>query len=157
MSRIDQPSSSGHRSAHDAERGSGVLTVCFVLLFPIRLLLRCRLSSLSQVPFSPPGVDCDVGNLAIDKRGLMLKKTGMVSVVPLLACVAHAQTKEFVFFYDLSGDARKMEFDRLTKYLGRGWVRRRRASNQPNQHACSIASCTPAALISPHLMASYHC
>ena len=132
MPRIDQPSSSGHRSAHDADRGSGVLTVCFVLLFPIRLLLRCRLSSLSQVPFSPPGVDCDVGNLAIDKRGLMLKKTGMVSVVPLLACVAHAQTKEFVFFYDLSGDARKMEFDRLTKYLGRGWVRRRRDTNQPN-------------------------
>lgn len=122
------------------------------------------MSSLPQVPFSPPGVDCDVGNLAIDKRGLMLKKTGMVSVVPLLACVAHAQTKEFVFFYDLSGDARKMEFDRLTKYLGRGWVRRRRL--QPAKpclspsmawHACSIASCTPAALISPHLMASYHC
>jgi len=84
--------------------------------------LEVDLVDPAKVPFSPPGVDCDVGNLAIDKRGLMLKKTGMVSVVPLPACVAHAQTKEFVFFYDLSGDARKMEFDRLTKYLGRGWT-----------------------------------
>ena len=81
------------------------------------------------MPFSPPGVDCDVGNLAIDKgRGLMLKKPGMANVVSLKACVTHAQAKEFVFFYELSGDAdaRKMEFDRLTKYLARGWVRRRR-------------------------------
>jgi hypothetical protein len=107
----------------------------FALFFPIRLLLRCRISSLPQVPFSPPGVDCDVGNLAIDKlRGLTLKKPGMVNVVPLSACVAHAQAKEFVFFYDLSGDARKMEFDRLTKYLGRGWVRRRPPRHQPSKH-----------------------
>jgi len=48
------------------------------------------------VPFTPPGVDCDVGNLAIDKlRGLTLKKPGMVNAVPLSACVAHAQAKEF--------------------------------------------------------------
>ena len=113
----------------------------FALFFPIRLLLRCRISSLPQVPFSPPGVDCDVGNLAIDKlRGLTLKKPGMVNVVPLSACVAHAQAKEFVFFYDLSGDARKMEFDRLTKYLGRGWVRRRPPRHQPSKPCHSSPS-----------------
>jgi hypothetical protein len=113
----------------------------FALFFPIRLLLRCRISSLPQVPFSPPGVDCDVGNLAIDKlRGLTLKKPGMVNVVPLSACVAHAQAKEFVFFYDLSGDARKMEFDRLTKYLGRGWVRRRPPAATPTIQTMSLVA-----------------
>jgi len=85
--------------------------------------LEVDLVDPAKVPFSSPGVDCDVGNLAIDKaRGLTLKKSATDCIVPLRTCVAHAQAKEFVFFYDLSGDSGKMARERLTKYLGRGWI-----------------------------------
>ena len=85
--------------------------------------LEVDLVDPATVPFSTPGVDCDVGNLALDKRrGLRLKKQSMASVVPLRDCVAHAQAKEFVFFYELRGASQMMALERLNKYLGRGWT-----------------------------------
>jgi len=51
------------------------------------------------VPFTPPGVDCDVGNLQLDKHnGLHLK----VPLVSLAKSIEHCMSKKFVLFYDLS-------------------------------------------------------
>jgi hypothetical protein len=116
------------------------------------------------VPYSPPGVDCDVGNLALDKKhGLTLKKRALERIVPLRECIAHAQAKEFVFFYELGSNAsQKMAVERLTKYLGRGWVRRWEATSRPlyttlsthaaSAHAphrcggCTAPGCCPASI-----------
>jgi hypothetical protein len=51
------------------------------------------------VPLTPPGVDCDVGNLQLDKHnGFHLK----VPLVSLATSIKHGMSKKFVLFYDLS-------------------------------------------------------
>jgi len=71
----------------------------------------------------PPGVDCDVGNLAIDHRGILARKVYAAgsSELPLAKCVSHARKKKFVFFYN-TADGSEVTRRRLEKYLARGWV-----------------------------------
>ena len=52
---------------------------------------------------SPPGVDCDVGNFTFSKdRGLALKVPKLGQHVSLAKAIKHAQTRKFVFFYNVS-------------------------------------------------------
>ena len=79
--------------------------------------LEVDLVDPSKVPHTPPGVDCDVGNLKIDQRGgLQLKVAGLVS---LEKTVKHAIAQKFVLFYEPSGDVARRRVD---KYTGRGWT-----------------------------------
>jgi hypothetical protein len=75
----------------------------------------------SKVPPTPPGVDCDVGNLQLDKHsGLQLKVPRLGQYVSLAKSVKHCMSKKFVLFYDPS--AGDVAGRRLKKYVGRGWV-----------------------------------
>jgi len=79
--------------------------------------LEVDLVDPSKVPHTPPGVDCDVGNLKIDSRGgLQLKVPELVS---LEKSIKHALSKKFVCFYEPSSDMAKR---RIQKYMQRGWV-----------------------------------
>jgi hypothetical protein len=79
--------------------------------------LEVDLVDPSKVPHTPPGVDCDVGNLKIDSRGgLQLKVPELVS---LEKSIKHALSKKFVCFYEPSSDMAKR---RIHKYMQRGWA-----------------------------------
>jgi hypothetical protein len=79
--------------------------------------LEVDLVDPSKVPYTPPGIDCDVGNLKIDSRGgLQLKVPELVS---LEKSIKHALSKKLVFFYEPSSDMAKK---RIHKYMQRGWV-----------------------------------
>jgi hypothetical protein len=54
------------------------------------------------VPFTPPGVDCDVGNLQIDKDNGLHLKVSLSKLVSLAKSIKHRMSKKFVLFYDLS-------------------------------------------------------
>jgi len=74
----------------------------------------------SLVPPTAPGVDCDVGNLKLDRTGgLQLKVPRLATCVSLAKSIKHAQSKKFVLFYDPSGDVAQK---RLHKYVQRGWT-----------------------------------
>jgi hypothetical protein len=75
----------------------------------------------SLVPSTPPGVDCDVGNLQLDKHnGLQLKVPRLGQHVSLAKSVKHCMSKKFVLFYDPSGS--EPAGRRLKKYIERGWI-----------------------------------
>lgn len=76
----------------------------------------------TKVPFTPPGVDSDVGNVLVFSDGLHKKVAnadgGRISLAKV---VSHTWKKEFIFYYDLStGDGAVMK--RLCKYLDRQWT-----------------------------------
>jgi hypothetical protein len=56
------------------------------------------------VPFTPPGVDCDVGNLQIDKDNGLHLKVSLSKLVSLAKSIKHCMSKKFVLFYDLSAE-----------------------------------------------------
>ena len=71
------------------------------------------------LPMTPPGVDCDVANIAFDKDGLRLK-VGNPKLVSLSKAIKHCQSKKFVFYRQLPSAS---EERRLTKYMReRGWT-----------------------------------
>jgi hypothetical protein len=76
-----------------------------------------------NLPRLPPGVDCDVGNLAINATASLTKKvlTAGHPELPLHKCIQHCRAKKFVFFYNVDSDS-TMCIKRITKYLSRGWT-----------------------------------
>lgn len=73
--------------------------------------------------YTPPGVDCDVGNFCISKEGLRRKNPQAGKQISICDSIEHAINKQFVFFYDIQ-DIRqgKRNLDRLIKYFQRGWT-----------------------------------
>ncbi|DBA00647.1 TPA: LOW QUALITY PROTEIN: hypothetical protein N0F65_003576 [Lagenidium giganteum] len=74
---------------------------------------------------TPPGVDCDVGNVRLTTEGLAKKVTAAdQGCISLEKAMRHAQANKFVFFYNLQAAdpaERDVAIRRLRKYLKRGW------------------------------------
>jgi len=71
-----------------------------------------------------PGVDCDVGNIAImisgkNSFGMRLKITERSGLLSLAESQQHCAEKCFVFYYSMD---EKTAQKRLKKYFSRGWV-----------------------------------
>ncbi|KAG7393809.1 hypothetical protein PHYBOEH_006015 [Phytophthora boehmeriae] len=70
-----------------------------------------------------PGVDCDAGNLLLN-RGESLRKKVVSAGNSLASALENVRKKQFVFYYPLHTGAptQTMAVSRLKKYLGRGWT-----------------------------------
>lgn len=105
------------------DKGQKGAAHCLQISAPfLKKVIEIDLVDPSGVPFTPPGVDSDVGNVLVSRDGLQKKATradgGRISLEKI---VRHAMKKEFVFFYDTStNDAAVMR--RLRKCLDRQWT-----------------------------------
>ena len=99
---------------HNERKKGSAYTLCFKFQGET---LEMDLVEPKTKPKTPPGVDCDVGNFAFDKKGLHLK-VGNSKLVSLSKAIKHCQSKKFVFYRQLPST----EEGRLSKYIGRGWT-----------------------------------
>jgi hypothetical protein len=103
---------------HNERKKGSAYTLCFKFQGET---LEMDLVEPKTKPKTPPGVDCDVGNFAFDKKGLHLK-VGNSKLVSLSKAIKHCQSKKFVFYRQLPDGPNDKEEGRLSKYISRGWT-----------------------------------